>query len=889
MSAPGFQWLFHSFNDNQYERLCAPLKWPHYGTNTNNIEWIDGFVLEIIADNHVENVLEATEFARELDLRLGDLARSDVPTDALVVDWQHDLAHTGERRPIRLSPISMGDLTAGNIKTIENAHSFLHELGDIFPSHSSQLSEQLEQCLRSGTSLTAAIQSDFDASYGSSVHKSFPTTCADQLLLVVHACLVRDHKSDCERRREFSFRVRPDLLYSTSDEVRVGLIYPPFYGDDEEPVSFVSSSCSLDDLHAGVSRPSDLEVDTSGILSTALATLSAWYKDEPIVADVVSLVVYRNKARLYDMWPGPMNAHTSIRRAAHCVRTAKTDLASAAISALTHDMVQKITLRSLEDLDQLQFLAAGVTGAPGAVSGIACLNLVDVEEAHHRNMQAVLFGEDPTPDLLPAVLAADGLVFKRGGATSHVAVIARGSSKAAVFGVGEIVIDYQAQSIQVGRQTLTTNSRVSIDGLTARLYEGYSKITNRNSTHEDDLKVVLDWCDHQATIKVYANADTMTEVRSALVAGAKGVGLCRLEHLLGRPEYLPHLQSAIALSWLLRDCSQKLWAAKAQSRAWPRSKAAVARLLLEEASLASQDTGESLRYALSSIRDGLAVELEKIFIAVSGRPVVVRLLDPPISEFLDLHRGEQIASMFGKTIKSDVHQLLRTQNPMLGLRGVRLGLLFPELTRAQVVATCRAAIQAGIAIGTRPNVSVLLPMIADASEVDEMREIIDGAVVDAGLSGGLSLTIGAMIETPRAALLAGSIAERSDFISIGTNDLTQFTWACSRDSADTDFLNQMPYVGMFSPPFQHIDDAGVGRLIRSAIHEARLVRPDIEIGICGEQIGDLSSLQFFANAGATYVSCATPRLRAARLLAAQATMKDREMVAAPENCERKPL
>ncbi|SCL46439.1 pyruvate phosphate dikinase [Micromonospora citrea] len=490
-------------------------------------------------------------------------------------------------------------------------------------------------------------------------------------------------------------------------------------------------------------------------------------------------------------------------------------------------------------------LATGVGASPGAAVGRV---VFDSAAAAAATEPVILVRPETNPDDLPGMIAARGVLTSRGGKTSHAAVVARGMGRTCVCGADALRIDPERGEFTVGDRVVRAGDVISIDGTTGRVYPGrvpvrpspVARYLAGELAPEGDRLVtavhrLLSHADAVRRLGVRANADTPDDARRARELGAAGIGLCRTEHMfLGARREL------------------------------------VERLILAE-DPAERDA------ALDALLPLQRADFEGILAAMDGLPVTVRLLDPPLHEFLPpLHeltarvaRAEARGEDPGRdgTLLAAVRRM-HESNPMLGLRGVRLGLVVPGLFAMQVRAVAEAAARR-VRAGGEPRPEIMVPLVGDVRELAAVRA--EAAAVLAGVPGIPPIPVGTMIETPRAALTAGEIAAEAHFFSFGTNDLTQTTWAFSRDDVEGSFFGTYLERGVFGvSPFETVDAKGVGRLVRLAVAEGRAARPELTVGVCGEHGGDPDSIGFFADAGLDYVSCSPYRVPIARLAAGQA-------------------
>ncbi|MFY1632893.1 pyruvate, phosphate dikinase [Solwaraspora sp. WMMB335] len=504
-------------------------------------------------------------------------------------------------------------------------------------------------------------------------------------------------------------------------------------------------------------------------------------------------------------------------------------------------------------------LAVGVAAAPGAAVGRVVFHSADAVSAAARGEQVILVRRETNPDDLPGMIAATGILTSHGGKTSHAAVVARGMGRTCVCGAEALTVDPDAGTITVAGTAgggavgtvLRAGDLISIDGGTGAVYPGAVAVRSSPvvryiegdlAPESDQLVAAVDrllrHADTVARMRVRANADTAEDAERARAFGAAGIGLCRTEHMF------------------LGD----------------------RRELVERLILATDDAGRD--EALAALRPLQRADFEALLAAMDGQPVTIRLLDPPLHEFLpaldELTARVARARALGTDPGHDGQLLaavrrMHESNPMLGLRGVRLGLVVPGLFEMQVRAIAEATAQR-LGDGGDPRPQIMVPLVGAVQELEAVRAQAEAVL--AGFDGLPPIPIGTMIEVPRAAVTAGEIATAADFFSFGTNDLTQLGWGFSRDDVEGAFFGRYLELGIFAvSPFESIDTTGIGRLIAIAVTDARAVRPGLEIGVCGEHGGDPESVRFFHDAGFDYVSCSPYRVPLARLEAGRAAVR----------------
>lgn len=475
-------------------------------------------------------------------------------------------------------------------------------------------------------------------------------------------------------------------------------------------------------------------------------------------------------------------------------------------------------------------LTIGLPASPGAATGMIVFDSDEAEKLAADGKKVLLCRTETSPEDIHGMHAAEGILTSRGGMTSHAAVVARGMGKPCVAGASDIVIDYKNQTLTVKGKTLHPGDKVTIDGTTGEVLLGEIKMIQPQMT--EYFFTLMQWADAVRRMKVRANAETALDAQTARDFGCEGIGLCRTEHMFFDPARILHVRQMILA-----------------------------------------ETTEERRAALVKIEPHQRKDFIELFKIMRGLPVTIRLLDPPLHEFLP--QGDAEIATLAKELSVSANKIrqridrLHESNPMLGLRGARLGIVYPEIYETQVRAIFEAAIAVKKETGDTVKLEIMVPLIATKAEMDILKEMIDKT---AATLEKVDYITGTMIELPRTALQAGAIAESSEFFSFGTNDLTQTTFGISRDDAGS-FMPEYQQRGIFAAdPFASLDIEGVGELIRIAVERGRKTRKDLKLGVCGEHGGDPASIHFFEKAGLDYVSCSPYRVPIARLAAAQAAL-----------------
>ena len=491
-----------------------------------------------------------------------------------------------------------------------------------------------------------------------------------------------------------------------------------------------------------------------------------------------------------------------------------------------------------EAVKKAEVIGKGLAASPGAACGKVVFTAEDAKEWHERGEKVVLVRLETSPEDIEGMQVAQGILTVRGGMTSHAAVVARGMGTCCVSGCGEITVDYDNKLFTLGGKEYHEGDYISIDGSTGNIYG--EAIPTAPASISGDFGRFMGWADKFRKLQVYTNADTPRDAKQARDFGAEGIGLCRTEHMFFEGERIKAMREMI----VAKDVEAR--------------KAALAKIL--------------------PYQQG---DFEALYEVMEGRPVTIRFLDPPLHEFLPTKEEDivEIAGELNITVEElkNVIASLHEFNPMMGHRGCRLAVSYPEIAEMQTTAVINAAINVSKKTGTMVTPHIMIPLVGEVKELKFVKDVVtstaDKIIAESGLD--MKYEVGTMIEIPRAALTADEIAQEAEFFSFGTNDLTQMTFGFSRDDAGK-FLDYYYENKIYeSDPFAHLDQKGVGKLIKMAAELGRKTRPDIHLGICGEHGGDPTSVEFCNNVGLNYVSCSPFRVPIARLAAAQAAVKEK--------------
>ncbi|MEU0355796.1 pyruvate, phosphate dikinase [Streptomyces cyaneofuscatus] len=626
------------------------------------------------------------------------------------------------------------------------------------------------------------------------------------------------------------------------------------YGDylqnaqGEDVVAGIRNTVPLADLES-------IDKKSYDQLMGIMETLENHYKD---LCDI-EFTIERGQLWMLQTRVGKRTAGAAFRIATQLVDQGLIDEAEA-LQRVNGAQLAQLMFPRFDVEAKTELLGRGIAASPGAAVGKAVFDSYTAIKWSRSGEKVILIRRETNPDDLEGMIAAEGILTSRGGKTSHAAVVARGMGKTCVCGAEDLEVDTKRRRMTVGGKVIEEGDLVSIDGSTGKVYLGEVPVVpspvveyfegrmHAGADDADELVAavhrIMAYADRVRRLRVRANADNAEDALRARRFGAQGIGLCRTEHMfLGER----------------REMVEKLILA---------------------------DTDDERESALAALLPLQKADFIELFESMDGLPVTVRLLDPPLHEFLPditelsvrvaLAESRKDANENDLRLLQAVHKL-HEQNPMLGLRGVRLGLVIPGLFAMQVRAIAEAAAQRKNAKGD-PRAEIMIPLVGTVQELEIVREEADRVIAEVQAATGtdLKLTIGTMIELPRAALTAAQIAEAAQFFSFGTNDLTQTVWGFSRDDVEASFFTAYLEKGIFGvSPFETIDKDGVGSLVRSAVEAGRATRPDLKLGVCGEHGGDPESVHFFHEVGLDYVSCSPFRIPVARLEAGRAAAQSR--------------
>ena len=693
------------------------------------------------------------------------------------------------------------------------------------------------------------LANQFKAEYKEKIGKDFPSDPKEQLMGAVKAVF-----RSWDNPRANVYRRDNDIPYSWGTAVNVQAMAFGNMGDDcgtgvaftRDPATgekglfgeFLTNAQG-EDVVAGVRTPmhiSEMEQkfpEAFKQFKEVCKTLEDHYRD----MQDMEFTVEHGKLYMLQTRNGKRTAQAALKIAC--------DLVDEGMRT-EEEAVAMIDPRNLDTLLHPQFdvdalkkatpAGKGLGASPGAACGKVVFTAEDAEAWHEKGEKVVLVRLETSPEDITGMKASQGILTVRGGMTSHAAVVARGMGTCCVSGCGDIIMDEENKCFTLGGKTYHEGDFISLDGTTGNIYDG--AIPTVDATIAGEFGRVMEWADKYRKLGVRTNADTPRDTRKAIELGAEGIGLCRTEHMFFDEERIFNLR----------------------------------RMILSE-------TVEDREKYLNLLIPYQKNDFKEMYKELKGRPMTVRYIDPPLHEFIPKTEAEmkQLADAMGVTVEhvQNVCDGLHEFNPMMGHRGCRLAVTYPEIARMQTRALLEAAIEVHEEDGYDITPEIMIPLVGEAKELKYVKDIVveTAEQVKAERGSNIEYHIGTMIEIPRAALTADEIAKEAEFFSFGTNDLTQMTFGFSRDDAGK-FLGSYYEKKIYEQdPFARLDQKGVGQLVKMAAEKGKATRPNIKLGICGEHGGDPSSVEFCHNAGLTYVSCSPFRVPIARLAAAQAAIK----------------
>ena len=692
---------------------------------------------------------------------------------------------------------------------------------------------------------------DFKALYREQTGEDFPQDPRDQLAQAIRAVFdswMGDRAKEYRRINRIpdewgtAVNVQQMVFGNKGDSSCSGVAFSrdEITGAPEPSGDFLVNAQG-EDVVSGVRTPLDiaemkeLMPDAHSELMEILRELEAHYLD----MQDTEFTVEEGRLYMLQTRDAKRPAQAAVRFAVDAVEEGLLDRGQALLTVDAGSLEALLHKTFARDADY-EVLARGVSASPGAAKGAIVFTAADAVEAAREGRDVLLVRPFTEADDVAGFFAARGILTSEGGKASHAALVARGMGRPCVCGASSLEIDLSAREVRVGERTLKEGDLIAIDGTSGVVTTDDVPLVDPEVDH--NFETVLGWSDDLRHLRVRANADTPADASKARGFGAEGIGLCRTEHMFMAADRQPKMRAMIMAQ-----------------------------------------TVEDRRAALAELLPHQQQDFEGLFEEMRGLPVTIRLLDPPLHEFLpsveevagDLERAriEQTPDLEELELTLERVHALQETNPMLGTRGCRLAILHPEICEMQVAAITRAALAVRERTGEAPELEIMVPLVAYEKELGLMRELILGAVEEYG-GADIDLSVGTMIELPRACFLADRIAHEADFFSFGTNDLTQTALGFSRDDVEGKFLAR--YIDrkiVDRSPFETLDEPGVGQLVRMGAWLGRTTRPGLQLGVCGEHGGDPDSVDFFHHSGLDYVSCSPFRVPIARVAAAQAAVR----------------
>ncbi|WP_394219588.1 pyruvate, phosphate dikinase [Halobacillus trueperi] len=823
---------------------------------------------KVISSEVESQVLQSLQVLEaKTDKKLGD------PTNPLLVSVRSGAVHSMPGMMDTVLNLGMNDETVRGIAELtdnprfayDSYRRFIQMFGNVVLDVNHYLFEQRLEEIReakgyqSDTELTAEdwkqVIEEFKSIVFKNTKRSFPQDPKEQLFLTIKAVF-----DSWNNQRAILYRRLHQIPGHLGTAVNIqSMVFGNMGEDSGTGVAFTRNpstgesklygeyliNAQGEDVVAGIRTPqpiSSLKDDMPDVFQQLVETcqlLEDHYKD----MQDIEFTVERGKLFILQTRTGKRTAQAAIRIAVEMVKEKIMDQREALLR-VDPDQLDQLLHHRIDPEHKRKQLATGLPASPGAATGQVVFDADEADKLSKDGKRVILVRPETTPDDIHGIVASQATVTSRGGMTSHAAVVARGMGKACICGCDSLKIHLDSKQFTVGDTTVNHGDTITIDGSTGEIFLG--EIPMIEPELSDDFQLLLRWADEERKIGVRANADNPTDAAKALEFGAGGIGLCRTEHMFMDSSRIPTVQSMIL-----------------------------------------SETITERKEALDQLLPMQQQDFEQIFETMQGHPITVRLLDPPLHEFMpdkeellvDVTRL-QITNPDSNELQEKQNllrkvRLLEEANPMLGLRGCRLGMIHPEIYEMQIMAIFQAmsnVMKKGISV----NPEIMIPLVSHVNELKEMRELVTriSQHVQSETGQEFDYLIGTMIETPRAALTADQIAEEADFFSFGTNDLTQTTFGYSRDDAEGKFLQH--YVDrdvLQRNPFVSLDQDGVGKLVEHGVKLGKETNPALKTGICGEHGGEKESIQFCFDLGLEYVSCSPFRVPSARLAAAQSTIR----------------
>jgi len=632
-----------------------------------------------------------------------------------------------------------------------------------------------------------------------------------------------------------------------------------------------------EDVVAGIRTPEpivNLEKELPDVYAQLVKyknTLEQHFRD---VQDI-EFTIQENRLFMLQTRNGKRTTQAAVKVAVDMVKEGLIDKKTA-ISRINPNELDQLLHPTFDPKAKKDVVAVGLPASPGAATGKVVFSAEDAEKLAEKKEKVILVRKETSPEDIGGMHIARGVLTTRGGMTSHAAVVARGMGKCCVAGCGALNVDYKSQTFKVGSKVVKKGDYISIDGSTGEVMLG--QVTTIEPRLSGDFAILMEWADEIRKLKVRTNADTPADAKKARELGAEGIGLCRTEHMFFGENRIDSVRQMILSAPDVKYLKAKIAGIEKELAKATNNKT---NTIKKELAQAKKELKEPLSLYISALKKLLPIQrrdFEQIFTTMDGLPVTIRLLDPPLHEFLpqEEYNQKEMAKQMKVSLKEvqDKVSALHELNPMLGHRGCRLGITYPEIYDMQVQAIIEAACNVKKK-GVTVYPEIMLPIISTEQEFsilkDDVHRIAKEVIQKKGVQ--IEYMVGTMIELPRAALIADKIAKHAEFFSFGTNDLTQMTFGFSRDDVGSFVPDYIEKGILEKDPFQILDQEGVGQLVEIGIKRGRSTRPELKVGICGEHGGNPQTVAFCHKVGMNYVSCSPFRVPIARLAAAQASLQ----------------
>lgn len=745
--------------------------------------------------------------------------------------------------------------------------------------------------VKSDTELTSdqlkKIVEEFKAIYKKKTLENFPTDPKVQLQKAIDAVFTSWNNPRAVKYRQLyeikgllgtAVNIQAMVFGNMGNHSGTGVCFTrnPSTGENKFYGEFLINAQG-EDVVAGIRTPepiANLEKEMSEVykqLVTYKNILENHFKD---VQDI-EFTIQENRLFILQTRTGKRTANAAIKFAVDMTRDGLIDKKTA-ISRIDPNQLDQLLHPTFDPKAKKEVIATGLPASPGAATGKVVFSAEDAEKLAEKKEKVILVRKETSPEDIGGMHASKGVLTTRGGMTSHAAVVARGMGKCCVAGCGALNVDYKSQTFTVNGKVIKKGDYISIDGSTGEVMLG--QVSTIEPGLSGDFATLMEWADEVRKLKVRTNADTPTDAKKARELGAEGIGLCRTEHMFFGEHRIDSVRQMILSAPDVKNLKAKIAALEKELAKAANNKTIA---LKKELMLVRQELKEPLTLYTSALKKLLPMQrrdFEQIFTTMNELPVTIRLLDPPLHEFLpqEEYNQKEMAKQMKISLKEvqDKVSALHELNPMLGHRGCRLGVTYPEIYDMQVQAIIEAACNVKKK-GVSVYPEIMLPIISTEQEFSILKDDIHRIAKDVMQKTGMQIAymVGTMIEIPRAALIADKIAKHAEFFSFGTNDLTQMTFGFSRDDVGS-FVPEYLEKGILEKdPFQVLDQEGTGQLVEIGIKKGRSTRPELKVGICGEHGGNPQTILFCHKVGMNYVSCSPFRVPIARLAAAQASLQ----------------